>query len=80
MPTASMQASGPRPAGHRLEALEHIPVVEVQRLGAAVHRQAQPLGHIVDGDDALGAEEEGAPDGHLPDLVHIPTPAIVSPR
>ena len=45
MPTASMHASGPRPARHFVEALAHIHLFIIQRDGAAsLARFKQPLG------------------------------------
>ena len=38
----------------------------------AVARKRQPLGHRIDGDDALGAEQEGAADRELADRAAAP--------
>ena len=51
----------PAAAGHLSQRLEHVLVLEVERLGAGLRvRQPQPLGDAIDRDHALRAEQERA--------------------
>ena len=43
-----------------------------ERDGASCLGQSQPLGYGIDGNDALGSEEKGTPDGELPDGAAAP--------
>ncbi len=50
-----------------LDAVVDVLLHEIDRDRAGVRAPSQPLGHGVDGDDPLGAEQEGAADGELRD-------------
>ncbi len=59
-------------AGQLLEPLEHAFLVEVDGDGAAGAGHGQPLGHVVDADDLLGAHHDRAADGELADRAGAP--------
>ena len=61
------------PAGHVAERVEHVDVLVVQRLGAALRgRELEPFGEAIDRDDAFGAEQIGALDRELTDRTAAP--------
>ena len=55
-----------------LDAVVDIVFHEIDRLRAGVARKRETLGHRVDGDDPLGAQQEGAADGELADRAAAP--------
>ena len=72
MPTASMQASGPRPPVISSQRVLDIDRFVVERLGADRFRLAQPLGEAIDGDHAPRAEQHGARDREQADRPAAP--------
>ena len=67
-----MQASAPRPLVSSWMRVVDILLHEIERLGAGRLRHRQALRHRVDGDHALGAEQEGAADRELADRAAAP--------
>jgi hypothetical protein len=68
-----MMYVGAAPRGHLLQRLEDVGLVVVDGFGARVLAcHPQPVGEPVDGDDPVGAEEEGAGDGELADRSGAP--------
>src|SRR5207302_10684504 len=64
---------GTHASGQILQSIEHLLVVEVDGLGAALLlRHLQTLWNVVDRDDPLGAEQERALDRHLSDRAASP--------
>ena len=58
---------GAAAVGQFLDALVNVLLHEIDGDGAGVTGHLQALGHGVDGDDALGAQQEGAADAELGD-------------
>src|SRR3954469_11080527 len=62
----------PLAVGELVEALDDALLVEVDCHGAACLGHAQALRQMVDGDDLLGSEQNGAADRHLADGAAAP--------
>ena len=54
------------------DAVVNILLHEIDRLGAGFARERKALGHGIDGENASGAEQEGAADRELPDRAAAP--------
>ena len=67
-----MHFSGPLPLVRSLSRSITLSVSKLIGDGAAGLGHAEPLGHAVDGDHLLGAEQDGAADRHLADGTGAP--------